>query len=98
MARGFSLNLNEILPNIWNGSHCGTTDVQLSGATMPDSLDFDLQTTDGTGEPSKLIPPKHPPAPLIVIALLVFGVGLTIYFVFGRTSAPADQAATPPVV
>jgi len=63
---------------------------------MPDHLDFDLQPTGATGEPSKLIPPSRPAARLIGIGLLVFGVGLAIYFIFGRTSAPVDQA--PPLV
>lgn len=66
---------------------------------MPDQMDFDLRTTDAAGEPVELMPPKRPTPRLIVIGLLVFGVGLAIYFIFSRTSAPVDdQAAAPPVV
>ena len=64
---------------------------------MPDPMDFDLRTTDAGDQPVELIPPKRQTMPVIVIGLLVFGVGLAIYFIFGRTAAPGDQSAAPAV-
>jgi Protein of unknown function (DUF3014) len=65
---------------------------------MPDHMDFDLRPTDAAGEPVELVRPERQTIPVIVIGFLVFGVGLAIYFIFGRTAAPGDQAAAPQVV
>jgi len=62
-------------------------------------MDFELRTPDAAGEPVEPIPPKPPASRVLVIGLLVFGLGLPIYFIFRRDPAPvADQAAAPPVV
>ena len=65
---------------------------------MPDRMDLELRTTDAAGEPVEPIPPKGPTSRrVLVIGLLVFGVGLPIYFIFRRASAPVDDQAPPAV-
>jgi Protein of unknown function (DUF3014) len=65
---------------------------------MPDQPDFDLRRTEGPNEPIESTPPRRPTGPLVAIGVLIFAVGLAIYFLFGRgTSAPVDNTvATPP--
>lgn len=66
---------------------------------MPDQTDFDLRTPDAPHEPTEPSPPNRPPWAAVAIGLLVFAVGLAMYFALGReTSAPvSDVAAAPPV-